>query len=490
MPHDIDRLADRRTFDDKTAGEKLRETFLDSRPVSQWPSYLDETAIDIQAGIGIGDTGLDRFNFPREVGPMYQQGMVASVGEHTDLPNVIEKDVTGKSLGQLVFLLNQLQYEISHSETGLSDIQRAITAVLEKLMTDAHGQLNPHLDRSVNSTADILIQLFSDPTVAEHAEDIIDRFEQTYNQGLLEKLDEPQMMTPLWEHQRDALANWAEAGYRGYADMATATGKTVLGLSAIALRYGGLHPFDSDIDRQRVQTDDRKAEVLVVAHNDLILEQWRREFDRHLNIPEDRTQGSNHVELTWGRVHFRTAQALLNQDFIQYDLVVLDEAHHYANGSGWGRLLDSFDNDVLALSGSVDEGKEKDSKLRERLESTLGPEIKHYTIKDAQQDGVIPTFNWRVEYAPTDDIDSEFIEITDKANVRFSSFRERIENRDIAIEADWALRTHEDVRRFSHTTEGKELKREDDQFKELVTTLFSRRLLIPSNSTVSKKWSS
>jgi len=154
---------------------------------------------------------------------------------------------------------------------------------------------------------------------------------------------------------------------------------------------------------------------------------------------------------------------------------VLDEAHHYANGTGWGQLLDSFDNEVLALSGSVDEGQEKDSRLRDRLESTIGPEVKHYTIKDAQRDGVIPTFDWRVEYVPTGDINSEFIEITEKANVRFSSFRDRIEQGKLNLETERPLRTHEAVRQFSHTTEGKELKRDDDQFKELVTTLFSRR---------------
>lgn len=475
MSNNIDQLADRRTVAGRTPADKLRDSFLDDRPISQWPPYLDEMAVDIQAGIGIGDTNLDKFNFPDEVGPLYQRGMVATAGEHSDLPDVVENELTGKSLGQLVYLLNQLRHNISHSETGLEDIQRAITAVLEKLLTDAHGRTNPRLGGGANSTADILMQLFSDPEIAEQAEDILDRFEETYDKGLLAKLDEPQMMTPLWEHQRDALDTWAESGHRGYADMATATGKTVLGLSAVALRYGGLHPFDEDIDEQAISTNDRKAEVLIVAHNDLILEQWRREFDRHLNIPEDRTGGSDDVELTWGRIHFRTAQALLNRDHINYDLVVLDEAHHYANGSGWGQLLDSFQNDVLALSGSVDEGKEADSKLRERFESTIGPEVKHYNITDAQRDGVIPTFDWHVKYAPTGDVGSEFVEITEKAAARFRQFQEQLEADNFDLETDRRLRTHEDVRRFSHTSEGKQLKRDDEDFKELVTTLFSRR---------------
>jgi superfamily II DNA or RNA helicase len=475
MPNNIDKLADRRTFAEQSPSDKLEATFLDGRPTSQWPSYLDEVAIDIQMGIGIGDTGLDKYNFPEEAGPLYRQGMVASAGEHSDLPSVVEQEVTGESLGHLVYLLNQLSYNIRKSETGLEDIQRAITAVLEKLLTDSHGRVNPRLGGRSNSTADILIQLFSDPAVAEQATDVINRFEETYNQGLLAKLDEPQMMTPLWDHQREALDAWAKNGFRGYADMATATGKTVLGLAAIALQYGGLHPLDGDVDQQTERNRDRKAEVLIVAHNDLILEQWRREFDRHLNIPKDRTQGSDDVELTWGRIHFRTAQALLNHDYIEYNLVVLDEAHHYANGSGWGQLLDSFQNDVLALSGSVDEDKEADSRLRDRLESTIGQEVKHYSITEAQQDGVIPTFDWRVEYVPTGDTGSEFLEITEKAAVRFDRFREKLETGRLDIDTNRRLRTHDDVRRFSHTSEGEHLKRNDDEFKELVTTLFSRR---------------
>lgn len=441
MPHNIDNLANNRTFYEESPSEKLQDSFLDKRPRSQWPSYLDEVAIDIHTGIGIGETGLDKFNFPAEAGPLYRQGMVATAGEHSDLPATVEEDVSGTELGQLVYLLNQLGYNIEKSETGLDDIQRAITAVLEKLLTDAHGRINPQLGGGTNSTAAILTQLFSDPTVAEQADEIIGRFEETYNQGLLAKLDEPQMMTPLWGHQRDALDNWTESGFRGYANMATATGKTVLGLAAIALRYGGLHPLDEDIDRKRKRRTGRKAKVLIVAHNDLILEQWRREFDRHLNIPEDRTQHTDDVKLTWGRIHFRTAQSLLNRDRIDYDLVILDEAHHYANGSGWGQLLDSFQNNVLALSGSVDEGKEADSKLRDRLESTIGPEVKHYSVTDAQRDGVIPTFDWRVEYVPTGGADGDFVDITEKAAVRFDKFREQVEQDALDLTTEDSVHT-------------------------------------------------
>ncbi len=401
--------------------------------------------------------------------------MLATVGDHSDLPATLKSGISSRELGQLVFLLNQLNYKIEHDETGLEDVQRAITAVLEKQLTSAHSQINPHLGGELTSTADILVQLFSDPTIAEQAAEIVEEFENAYNTGLLAKLDEPQMMTPLWEHQRDALENWVDSGGRGYANMATATGKTVLGLAAIATRYGSLHPLDDDLDTASVQHGGPRAKVLVVAHNDLILEQWRREFDRHLNIPRDRTQGSDDITLEWGIVHFRTAQALINREHIAYDLVILDEAHHYANGSGWGQLLDSFESEVLALSGSVDEGEAVDSKLRERLEDTIGPEIKRFTVRDAQANGVIPMFDWEVQYVPAGNDSDDFVEVTQQANERFRAFRERLTSGTLVTTSDQRLRTHNDICRFSHTTEGKELKQTDDEFKDLVTTLFSRR---------------
>jgi len=41
--------------------------------------------------------------------------------------------------------------------------------------------------------------------------------------------------------------------------------------------------------------------ILIVAHSDLILEQWRRAFEKHLNIPQERTKGSDDITLQWGR---------------------------------------------------------------------------------------------------------------------------------------------------------------------------------------------
>jgi len=470
MGRNIDDLVDQRAADYTSPGERFRESFLSRYPQSQWASYIDEIAVDLSADISIGTTNLDAYNFPVEAGKYYREGMLASAGNHADIEAVLDDTVSNDDLGTVVYQLNRLSYEVERADTGLENVQQAVEAVLEKLLTQETGRdfsTQGHQDTS--SIADIVMEVFSRNAVAREADTLVEEFEASLSQGLLARLDEPQMMTPLWAHQRDALQAWQSADYCGYADMATATGKTVLGLAAIALRYGNLHPQDELSTPTHTSSRDR---ILIVAHSDLILEQWRREFDRHLNIPEERTSGADEINLTWGEIHFCTPQRLRNQSHYHYDLVILDEAHHYATGSNWGELLDHFDNDILALSGSVDDAGTDSEALQERLQNKVGPEIKRYGITDAQADGVIPAFDWEVRYASFE-AEDDFVSLSESVAASFEAFRERIEAGE--FDTDRRLRTFEDVRRFSHTSVGKELKRSDAAFRELVTGLFSRR---------------
>lgn len=471
----------------KTAGERFYDEFLSKYPESQWPSYIDEIAIDLSAGIGIGTTQVDLYNFPRELGPFYRKGMLAAAGSHTDIQSVLADTIDESDLGTIVLQLNRLGYDVEQSGSGLNNVQEAVEAVLEKLLTKETGlDFSTQSRQGTATIADVVMEMFSEDAVAQEAETLVEEFEASLNQGLLSRLDEPLMMTPLWTHQLDALKQWKEESYRGYADMATATGKTVLGLAAIALRYGNLHPIDDVAGQKNTKTNDRD-QILVVAHSDLILEQWRREFDNHLNIPPDRTQGSNDIELTWGDIHFRTPQRLLNQSHYPYDLVILDEAHHYATGSDWGSLLEHFDGDILALSGSVDDAGTDSEALQERLGAKVGPEIKRYSITEAQRDGIIPAFDWEVRYAPFES-DDEFVELSQSVDDEFEGFQVRLQSGE--IETDRRLETFDDVRTFSHTSEGKELKRSDSKFRSLSTGLFSRRMkrwhLAPSLNAIAE----
>ncbi|SIS16187.1 DEAD/DEAH box helicase [Natronorubrum thiooxidans] len=471
MGKGIDRLVDKQTGQHVSPGESFQEIFLSKYPTSQWPSFIDEIAIDLSADIRIGDTELSQYNFPREAGPFYRQGMIAAAGSNGDIESVLDKTVDAADLGTIVYQLNQLSYQIEQSDTGLENVQHAIEAVIEKLLTKETGvDLSSQHHRDTGTIADIVMDLFSHNEVARHAETLVDEFEDSLGQGLLARLDEPQMMMPLWDHQLDALQAWRDADYRGYADMATATGKTVLGLAAIALRYGSLHPYDDLSGRTGSRSHDR---ILIVAHSDLILEQWRREFDSHLNIPEERTQGSDTIDLSWGEIHFRTPQSLINQSHYPYDLVVLDEAHHYATGRGWGDLLDHFDENIIALSGSVDDRGSDSDVLQDRLENKVGRRIKRYDIESAQEDGIIPAFDWEVRYAQFEH-DEDFVTLSQSVDEHFDAFKKQVAANEIDTER--RLQTFDDVRTFSHTTAGKELKRSDEDFRAFSTALFSRRM--------------
>ncbi|GGJ09839.1 hypothetical protein GCM10008995_19680 [Halobellus salinus] len=477
MGRNIDNIADDRALGIQSAGENYYDEFLIKRPKTEWAPYIDETAKDICSGIQISDLALSKDDFRQELGTYYRRGLKKTAGRYADLPSVLEQKVSDEKLGRLAYQLNELSHDISTTDLGIDDVEKATEAVIEKLLARHVGKdLNVSFDLSGATVSDITTQLFSNEAVASNVDLLLREFEDSASEGLLALLDKPQMMTPLWNHQRDALQKWWEHDHRGYVDMATATGKTVLGLGAVALSYGELHPDDQSIGGLVNTTDSSgSGDVLIVAHSELILEQWRREFERHLNIPQERTTGSDDITLEWGTVHFRTPQSLINEDRVAYDLVLLDEAHHYATGSEWGSLLEEFGGDILAMSGSVDDAGSDSDQIKDRLTNSIGPQIKRYTITKAREHGVIPSFDWEVHYAPYDVVGDDLKKTARRAEQSFRDFRERLKQGDLSLDTDRRLETYEDIRRFSHTKEGNTLKQQDDDFRELVTRLFSRR---------------
>jgi superfamily II DNA or RNA helicase/very-short-patch-repair endonuclease len=478
MARDIDKLADDRTRNIQSPGEDFYDDVLLPRPKTEWASCLDETAKDISADIGISDINLGKNNFGHEVGSYYRRGLEKAAGEYTDLPDLLNEYVNDEQLGFLSYQLNELSYEITREDASLENIQQAVEAVVEKLLTrelGANTSLSA-LPGEGGSVATIATQLFKNEMIASNIDTLLNEIQQNAGRGLLSLMDEPQMMTPLWEHQCDALVAWSENDYRGYVDMATATGKTVLALGALALRYGELHPTDQGL----IHSDTRrnlvgKDEVLIVAHNELILEQWRREFDRHLNIPKERTTGSDDITLTWGRIHFRTPQSLVNEEQLSYDLVLLDEAHHYATGSEWRTLLDEFDCDVLAMSGSVDDAGSNSQMIQDRLTNSIGPQLKRYTISEARDDDIIPSFDWEIRYAPFGGSCEDLGTVAKRCERAFKSVTERLRNDDLNADTDRRLRTYQDFRVFAHTSQGNTLKQQDKEFRDFVTRLYSRQ---------------
>jgi len=87
-------------------------------------------------------------------------------------------------------------------------------------------------------------------------------------EAAMSRLHRPVLMVSLWDNQEEGLNEWLDNGRHGILEMATATGKTVAGIAAIAECCGVL-PEDPD---HEPRTDD--AKIMIVAHSNAILKQW------------------------------------------------------------------------------------------------------------------------------------------------------------------------------------------------------------------------
>ncbi|OYR40766.1 hypothetical protein DJ82_06655 [Halorubrum sp. Ib24] len=500
--------------DDRTSYTDLDEQFYDARLAKDsltqgdWPSQIDRAAIDVTYGVALGTTDsafdqgatIGRMDFGTACGPHYVDGLRALTGAQSDLPQLISEH-DASDIGDLAFRLNELRVELTKlglDDSELGDLNRATEALIEKLITQ-HGDetLSRQPLQQPEAVADLLYQLFSDPAVTNYADILIDSITaDTGNSiggdSLLTHLDRPQMVTPLWDHQQRAITNWVANGTTGYVNMATATGKTVLGLAAIAHLFGDLHPADTADIPAATRSATGRATVLIVAGQDLLLEQWQSEFDEHLNIPRSRTEtdsdGDRRIELAWGDIEFRTAQELLAADpGLHYDLVILDEAHRYSSGRrdsrGWRDLFDDLTTNadsVLAMSGSIDDEWLGDSGVKDALEANLAQCIE-FGITEARKQNVIADFRWDVCYAASNSGDTlagvadSTTTLTPAYDTGAHKFTPQELTGDVPATVPDTFETLRDLRSFAQSKDGKDARDQSDAFDTFTTAAFSRR---------------
>jgi superfamily II DNA or RNA helicase len=499
--------------------ESLDELFYNDRldhewvDVTDWPPRIDQAALDLivnprmsigvskkksSGGIGPPSGGLiTSFDFGEATGGYYKEGLVEISDGHADIESVL-REYGDDSIGDLAYRLNEFGHKLRNLETGgvnsdITNLPRALEAVVEKEITQSmHGtdvEVSQNL-RAPETTTDAMIQIFSDPSARNYAEHLMEHVE---NRDLLGILDAPEMVTPLWEHQRDAIEKWVKNECTGYVDMATATGKTVLGLAAIAVCFGDLHPVDlreMEIDTDQLPSSEGETKVLIVAGQDLLLEQWRSEFDEHLDIPRDRTVlgSEDTIELDWGKISFTTADDLRTTNPIgNHDLVILDEAHQYSQGSrsgrGWGAVFEELvdkSGSILAMSGSVDSGWLGDDSVQDFIESKLTRCIE-YTVPDARSDGVIANFSWEIRYATAAPSQSQetLKESTQQLSAAYDRDDHRFESSriggSIPDSVPETFDTVTDIRSFSQSGEGSTARDLSDDFDNFATAAFSRR---------------
>jgi len=243
--------------------------------------------------------------------------------------------------------------------------------------------------------------------------------------------------------------------------------------------------------------------VLIVAGQDLLLEQWQSEFDEHLNIPRDRTKNAvdGVVTLEWGHIEFKTAQELLaTENLAAYDLVILDEAHQYTKGSrsgrGWGAvfedLVDSADA-VLAMSGSVDEGWIGDAAVQNALTQNLH-KCMEFSVPEAREAGVIANFEWEVRYVSAeagetlDKLVTRTAQLAEGYDEATKTFETSLIDPTLAESDQHSFSSVSDIRSFSQSKEGSNLRDKSQTFDSFATAAFSRRpqrwQLAPSPETI------
>jgi superfamily II DNA or RNA helicase len=292
-----------------------------------------------------------------------------------------------------------------------------------------------------------------------------------------ERLRAPLLMVSLWENQETGLERWQQNDREGILEMATATGKTVAGIAAIA-DVCGAFPEQS----KSARTDE--ARILVVAHSNAILKQWEREIQEKLGLPmpaHDPGERAADVSFTDGRVEFQTAQSLLpryDRDLAdEYDLVIYDEVHHYANESGYGAAI-ARPNYKAAMGLSATIGDDASMKRRQ-LTDLLGDVVYTYGVEQAQRDGIIPDFDWTVHPTPLDPYEQEeWDETTDRISNQFKRLKHADATTELLERLPIPFVELEDLGDFirAHEAAGRTLSNDaiPEEWENLAATIHSR----------------
>ena len=294
----------------------------------------------------------------------------------------------------------------------------------------------------------------------------------------MSRLHRPVLMVSLWHNQEKGLYRWLDRGRHGILEMATATGKTVAGIAAIAECCGVL-PEDPN---HEPRTDE--AKIMVVAHSNAILKQWEQEIQEKLGLPMPAGQTgekADSVSFSGGEVEFYTAQSLLpryDRDLAdQYDLVIYDEVHHYSNLDGFGAAIDRPNyRAAMGLSATIgDDGELK----REQLTDLLGDVDFTYGVEKARRHGIIPEFDWTVHPTPLDPYErEEWDEATESISDQFNYIQQSKTTKRILEQTPVPFNELEDLGDFirAHEAASAVLDKNEipDEWSNLQATIHSR----------------
>ncbi|KAA0008040.1 MAG: DEAD/DEAH box helicase [Thermoplasmata archaeon] len=246
-----------------------------------------------------------------------------------------------------------------------------------------------------------LYALMNDIKILHQLQKLIEKTDSETAKNIVKK---PMVLLTPWTHQKEAFKAWKRNGGKGIIEMATATGKTLVGLMAI----------------ESLAKNKGDGRVLILAHSRAILNQWRRETIDKLGLIANPQQDYNTPIYCNGlKIYFNTLQTVYKKPWkYSADLLIVDEVHHGA-ASEFRKALSINTKWKMGLSATI-EGEPRTQILKREI----GPIVYRFTLKEAIKRGVIPKFEWKLHtvYLSIEE-EKEFKEISEKIKNLFKKIR-------------------------------------------------------------------
>lgn len=225
------------------------------------------------------------------------------------------------------------------------------------------------------------LELFFQLMRYEYVCDVIEFFKNNRSEDIISISEQPKVVVIPWKHQKEAVSKWRKAGKNGVVEMATATGKTVVGLLAIEELW------------KKSLTNNTQKTALIICHSRVILNQWRREVIEKMGLIGDKNLSYKHAVSSGGiTIRFETVQTLSKKPpEFKVDLLIIDEVHHIA-APKFRQSLKVNSPWQIGLTADLGQNETK----RNIIKRELGDVVFKYPIIDALKDGIIPSFYWVV----------------------------------------------------------------------------------------------
>lgn len=311
-------------------------------------------------------------------------------------------------------LINQTMWNLSRNFDyhGTGDINPLIL-FLKKILRSIDRDKDSEKDFNYSNYVDIAGNIF----IPGSAMFFLELYSQLKDKNLLDYLQKeverigpensrifiqsPMILLIPWIHQRLGFELWKNAGYKGILEMATATGKTLIGMMAI---------------EELCRRNDGGV-CRIFAHSRAILNQWRREIIEKMGLIADMSRDySTSLYCNGIEIHFNTLQSVYKRPYdFPTNLLIVDEVHHTA-AHEFKKALTVENDWRMGLSAYL-EGEIRKNILKKEL----GPIVYRFPLKEARRLGVLPEFEWQLHtvYLSTEE-GKEFEDISSKIKKLFN----------------------------------------------------------------------